>query len=333
MAKITKNQRNEQRSAWLEGVEKRLRALSADDRQALIGELIDDLFVDAPEKLVKWAKVTGQSAQIDTGYVAQHLASLVLQTPGQGFKGKGLDLKCGSEVKSASMISGSDRARWNHELGTAAEDRERRVAKKKTKSDIYLGKTPFIFYVLFDRVYDGVGNPTSTLRVRGWCVNARTDEGWRSLIGKFLQAREEEHLKPPEGKRVKKRHNLQLHPPIGYDDSTVVNQLGNLDMTKALVLDVRFEHPDAGEKIEASWEVARLDVPWDFDSGCILEPYKPGVHPSRLEEGIEDTTNLEYPQLAFQDEGVPTVVRETGVSVTVADVSGSETPPDDQEES
>jgi hypothetical protein len=180
-------------------------------------------------------------------------------------------------------------------MGTAVEDRERRDAKKKTRSDIYLGETPFIFYVLFDRVYDGVGTPTSTLRVRGWCVNADTDEGWRSLIGKFLQAREEEHLKPPEGKRVQKRHNLQLHPPIGWDNSTVVNKLGNLDMTKALVLDVRFEDPPAGEKINAGWEVARLDVPPDFDSGCLLGAYVPGTNPSRLEDGLEGWTQTAYP--------------------------------------
>jgi hypothetical protein len=332
MVKVTKDQRNKQRSAWLKRVEERLRALSADERQELIEELIADFFVDARSTLVKWSEVTGQSAQIDTGYIAQHLASLVLQTPGQGFKGKGVDLAGGSEVKSASIVSGVDRPRWNHEMGTAVEDRERRDAKKKTRSDIYLGETPFIFYVLFDRVYDGVGAPTSTLRVRGWCVNADTDEGWRSLIGKFLQVREEEHLKPPEGKRVKKRHNLQLHPPIGWDNSTVVNKLGNLDMTKALVLDVRFEDPPAGEKINAGWEVARLDVPPDFDSGCLLGAYVPGTNPSRLEDGLEGLTNLENLQLVFQDEDIPAPASETGVPVAVADASELEALPDDFEE-
>jgi hypothetical protein len=332
MVKTTKALRSKQRTAWLKGVEERLLALSADERQQLIEELIADFFVDARAALVKWSKVTGQSAQIDTGYIAQHLASLVLQTPGQGFKGKGLDLIGGSEVKSASIVAGSDRTRWNHELGTAVKDRKSRDAKKKTKSDIYLDETPFIFYVLFDRVYDGVGAPTSTLRIRGWCVNAHADEGWRSLIGKFLQAREEEHLNPPEGKRVKKRHNLQLHPPIGWDNSTVVNKLGNLDMTRALVLDVHFEDPPAGEKINARWEVARLDVPPDFDSGCLLGAYVPGTNPTRPEEGIEGLTNLENPQLTLQYEDAPAAANEAGVSEAVADASEPDALPDDFEE-
>ena len=182
MAKMTKDQRDEQRAAWLEEIERRLRTLSANERQALIEELIADFFVDARATLVKWSEVTGQSAQIDTGYIAQHLASLVLQTPGQGFKGKGVDLLGGSEVKSASIVSGVDRPRWNHNLGTAADDRKRAAKGTKTKGFVYLNETPFVFYVLFDRVHDGSGTPTSKLRVRGWCINAKTDDEWRSLV-------------------------------------------------------------------------------------------------------------------------------------------------------
>ena len=208
------------------------------------------------------------------------------------------------------------------------KDRKSRDAKKKTKSDIYLDETPFIFYVLFDRVYDGVGAPTSTLRIRGWCVNARTDEGWRSLIGKFLQAREEEHLNPPEGKRVKKRHNLQLHPPIGWDNSTVVNKLGNLDMTRALVLDVHFEDPPAGEQINARWEVARLDCTARLRFGCLLGAYVPGTNPTRPEdESKTDKHGESAAHASYED--APAAANEAGVSDAVTDASELDALPDD----
>ncbi len=319
MVKMTKDRRNEQRSVWLKRVEERLRALSAEERQELIEELIADFFVDARATLVKWSEMTGQSAQIDTGYIAQHLASLVLQTPGQGFKGKGVDLTDGSEVKSASIVSGVDRPRWNHNMGTAADDHTRKAKGTDTKGDVYLNKTPFVFYVLFDRVHDQAGAPTSKLRVRGWCVNARTDQEWRSLVSRYLE------------KREGNTYNLQLHPPVGYDASIVVNELGNLDMANALVLDVRFELPAKGEKIEADWQVAMLDVPPDFASRCVSRKFVKGAHPSRLEDGLEGLTNLENLQLGFHDEDVPTPASETGLPLAVADASELDALPDDFE--
>jgi hypothetical protein len=321
MVKMTKLQRDEQRTAWLEEIEKRLCSLPATERRALIEELITDFFVDARATLVKWSEVTGQSAQIDTGYIAQHLASLVLQTPGQGFKGKGVDLLGGSEVKSASIVSGVDRPRWNHNMGTAADDRKREARGTKTKGCVYLSETPFVFYVLFDRVHDGAGTPTSKLRVRGWCINAKTDDAWRSLVERYLEAREGN------------TYNLQLHPPVGYDDSIVVNEFGNLDMATALVLDIRFELPVQGQKIKADWQVAKFDVPRNFCSRCVAQKFVRGARPSRLEDGLEGLTNLENLQLGFQDEDALAPASETGVSVAVADASELEALPGDPEES
>jgi hypothetical protein len=317
---MTKLQRDEQRAAWLNGIETRLRALPADERKALIEELITDFFVDAGAILVKWREVTGQSAQIDTGYVAQHLASLVLQTPGQGFKGKGVDLLDRSEVKSASIVSGVDRPRWNHNMGTAGDDLKREAKGAKTKSFIYLNQTPFVFYALFDRVHDEVGAPTPRLRVRGWCINARTDEAWRSLFARYLEEREGS------------TYNLQLHPPVGYDDSIVVNELGNLDMAKALVLDVRFELPTSEEKIEADWQIAEFDVPYDFKSGCVALPYVSGSRPSRLEDGIKGPTTQENLQLGFQDADAPTPASGADVSIATVDAAELEARPDNAEE-
>ncbi len=320
MVKMTKLQRDDQRSAWLAGIETRLRSLSAHERRVLIEQLITDFFVDARATLVKWSQVTGQSAQIDTGYIAQHLASLVLQTPGQGFKGKGVDLIDGSEVKSASIVSGVDRPRWNHNLGTRADDYRREAKGITTKSSVYLKDTPFLFYVLFDRVHDGTGAPTPCLRVRGWCVNARTDTEWRSLVLRYMDA------------RAGRTYNLQLHPPVGYDDSIVVNELGNLDMAKALVLDIRFELPPPGGRIDANWKVAEFDVKQDFSSNCVAEAFVRGARPSRLEDGLEGLTNLENLQLGFQDEDVPAPISEVGVPIVVADPSELDALPDDSKE-
>lgn len=69
---------------------KRLGALDGRQRTALIELLIEDFFVGSRRTLAKWSTLTGQSAQIDTGYIAQHMASVTLGIPGQGFKGKGL---------------------------------------------------------------------------------------------------------------------------------------------------------------------------------------------------------------------------------------------------
>jgi MamI restriction endonuclease len=321
MAKMTRQQRDDQRAAWLQEVEARLQAMSADERRTRIEELITDFFVDARATLVKWSRVTGQSAQIDTGYIAQHLASLVLQIPGQGFKGKGVDLGDGSEVKSASIVSGIDRPRWNHNMGTAANDLKREEKGVTTKGQIYLNETPCVFYVLFDRVHDEAGAPTSQLRVRGWCINARTDKAWRSLFSRYLEARKGN------------TYNLQLHPPVGYDDSLVVNEMGNLDMAKALVLDVRFELPESGEAIDADWQVAEFDIPRGFKSDSVaLEFVSRGARPSRLEDGLEGLTNLENLQLRIQDEDAPTAANESGVSVAVADASALEELPDTSEE-
>ncbi len=94
-----------------------LRQLSTADRLRLLEDLFVDFFVVQWRVLLKWAALTGQSSQVDTGYIAQHVASILLAEPGQGFKGKGLDLLDESEVKSAAIVSGVDRPRWNHDLG------------------------------------------------------------------------------------------------------------------------------------------------------------------------------------------------------------------------
>lgn len=200
--------------------------LTPEIRLHLLEELFIDFFVTQWQTLLKWGALTGQSAQVDAGYIAQHVASIVLGEPGQGFKGKGVDLMDGTEVKAAAIVSGVDRPRWNHQFGTPARDDERRAKGGLPGWEQYL-LAPSAFYLLFDRVAENVRDDQKVYRVRAWCVDAQEDEAWRSLILEWVKARRPSTT------------NFQLHPPVGYDDSIVVNSLGNLDLEPVKVLEAR----------------------------------------------------------------------------------------------
>lgn len=247
---------------------RRLQALTLDQRIRLLETLIGDFFHIQRAGLLKWSSLTGQSAQIDTGYIAQHMASVVLSEPGQGFKGKGIDLADGSEVKSAAILSGVDRPRWNHNMGTPGEDSDRRRRGLDPKWQDYLA-SPHLFYVLFDRS----ARDTSRLRVRAWCVDGQQDIAWRSLVETFVT------------NRGPKQYNMQLHPPVGYDDDIVVNTLGNLDFAAIKVFEVDFAVPnDPTAPLELEW-VKPLSYAYNAGRAVAL-PYTSGERPSRL-EGID----------------------------------------------
>jgi hypothetical protein len=271
-----------------------LQGLSADQRVALLEQLINDFFGAQRAVLLRWATLTGQSAQIDTGYIAQHMASVVLGEPGQGFKGKGVDLADGSEVKSASIVSGVDRPRWNHNLGTLADDEDRERRRLDPKWKAYLD-APSLFYVLFDRVFEDGVEPEKmrSLRVRAWCLDAQKDADWRDLVERFV------------GERSGNTYNLQLHPPVGYDDDVVVNMLGNLDFSRVKVLEARFVVPeDPTEDLAIEWTQPPPDEPGPGTGRTKALPWEGrGSRPSRLEgasghefAGMTDLANL-FPSL------------------------------------
>ncbi len=95
-----------------------LSILSLDDRKNLALELLNEQVIKQRSLLTHWSIITGQSPQIDTGYVAQHIASLVTQISGQAMRGKGLDLIDASEIKAANFLDSLDKKgatapRWN----------------------------------------------------------------------------------------------------------------------------------------------------------------------------------------------------------------------------
>lgn len=247
-----------------------LREIGASDRQVLLEHLFEDFFVTQRATLLKWAALTGQSAQVDTGYIAQHVASIVLAEPGQGFKGKGLDLADGSEVKSAAILSGVDRPRWNHNMGTPSGDDQRRLRGLEPQWQSYLS-APYVFYLLFDRVRDPQLGSTVILRVRAWCVAAQQDIAWRDLLTRFIEG------------RAPKQYNLQLHPPVGYDDSIVVNTLGNLDMSPVKMLEARMTGLNVEDTFAIEWVQPPPATPYPITGRCLALDYGGrGARPSRL---------------------------------------------------
>lgn len=257
--------------------------LSSADKQRLLEALFVDFFVDQWKTLLKWAALTGQSAQVDTGYIAQHTASILLAEPGQGFKGKGVDLLDGSEVKSAAIISGVDRPRWNHNLGHPGQDAARQEKGRRTAPEEYLS-SPNIFYLLFDRVVTNDDGPQPlVLRVRAWCLDGQEDTEWRALLGRFIPL------------RTTSKYNLQLHPPVGYDDDIVVNELGNLDLRDVKVLEARLYGLGADDAFGVEWVVPPGDNVRPVIGRTIAQPYMKGVRPSRLSTAADvlpDTDTL-----------------------------------------
>ncbi|MCZ9290303.1 MamI family restriction endonuclease [Corynebacterium evansiae] len=203
-----------------------LSGLTRYQRVQLLELLFQDFFVDQHRLLQKWASLTGQTAQIDTGYIAQFVASIITGIPGQGFRGKGDDLVDGSEVKSAANISGVDTPRWNHNMGTAAADEKNRQQGKKTNSEKYL-EAPLLFYLLADRITSTEDDAPPETRIRAWCVDVQADIAWRSLVERY-------NYEKSGG-----TYNLQLHPPVGYNDNLVTNTTFNLDFSDVLVFDYR----------------------------------------------------------------------------------------------
>lgn len=170
-------------------------------RKALTKSFIENVVFAQYRQLTGWQKVTGQSAQLDSGYLAQHLVSLISGVPGRGpgSRGKGDDLVDGSEIKAASTIGAVDTPRWNHSsLGTGDN-----VAK-------YL-KHPYIYFALFDTAERGKEAP---LRIRVWRVAPARDEPFRNVVRRW--------------KRGRTKGNFQLQPPRWQEGSLVTNEGGNL---------------------------------------------------------------------------------------------------------
>ncbi|WP_456371376.1 MamI family restriction endonuclease [Thermodesulfatator atlanticus] len=169
-------------------------------RLNLVKQFIESVILSQYRQLVDWQTVTGQSSQLDSGYLAQQLVSLLTGIPGTGQRGKGPDLADGSEVKAASTLSGVDVPRWNNPIG------------ELRKREEYLNR-PSIFFVLFDTTNRGQNFP---LRVRVWRVQPQKDDIFRQVFNEWAKS--------------SSSGNFQLHPPCWRDDNIATNQAGNLEL-------------------------------------------------------------------------------------------------------
>lgn len=170
-------------------------------RRALAKAFIENVVFAQYRQLTDWQKVTQQTSQLDSGYLGQHLVSLISGTPGrgQGSRGKGFDLVDGSEIKVASTLGAVDVPRWNHgSLGRPAK-----VAD-------YL-RNPYVYFVLLDTKRRHEEFP---LRIRVWRVAPPSDVAFSAVVKKWAGG--------------KTSGNFQLHPPCWRDESIARNEAGNL---------------------------------------------------------------------------------------------------------
>ena len=170
-----------------------LKKLSREQRMCLCQEIITEQIVKQREKLAHWSTLTAQSGMIDTGYIAQHLVSLCTRIPGQGMRGKGVDLIDGSEVKSANFIDSKDKKgvtepRWNF----SASNDEKLLDFLHYK---------YIFLVSLDY------SPDRNYRIRIWKIDVRTHTALRKRYKEWVNNTE------------RNSRNFQLFPPKSETNS------------------------------------------------------------------------------------------------------------------
>lgn len=173
-----------------------LSTLSHDDRKELIVKLLQEQVVDQRKKLSFWSATTSQSSQIDTGYIAQHLISLITKIPGQGMRGKGDDLIDGSEIKAANFLDSLDKRgavspRWNFS------------AVEVYVMERFLEYTN-IYLVSLDL------NPSNKFRIRAWLVDITKHTQLKERYHEWMQK-----LGYPKFNSTTSRPsvNFQLFPP------------------------------------------------------------------------------------------------------------------------
>lgn len=172
-------------------------------RKGLAKSFIENVILAQYHQLTGWQQVTQQTAQIDSGYLGQHLVSLISGTPGRGAgsRGKGYDLVDGSEIKTASSLGAIDQPRWNH--GSFAT---------KKNVDAYLASR-YVYFVLFDTTNRNAEFP---LRLRVWRVSPASDPAFVSVVRNW-------QAEATSG-------NFQLQPPRWQTGSRVTNLGGNLEL-------------------------------------------------------------------------------------------------------
>lgn len=181
--------------------------ISREKQIDLIKLIIEDIIVRNKDLMNHLQKITNQPAQLDSGYIGQHLVSIVTKIKGGGFRGKGLDLSDGSEVKTANFLDSLDAhnqvaPRWNFQANSMSE------------IECFL-KYPAIYLVSID-------NPDNYFRFRIWKTIPNDTH--------LLKARYIEWINKLAIKKLDSRQgiNFQLFPPKpSEDDRLALARHGN----------------------------------------------------------------------------------------------------------
>lgn len=176
-------------------VSPKVAALSPEKRSSLSVQLLQEQVVDQRKRLHYWRDITDQPAQIDSGYVGQHLVSLVTGIPGGLMRGKGLDLVDGSEVKCANFLDSLDARgavapRWNF------------LARSTGDMDAFLA-TDDLYLVSLDQ------NPEERVRARIWLVHPGKHPQLTPRYKEWMETRGHPKLLDPKRPDA----NFQLFPP------------------------------------------------------------------------------------------------------------------------
>ena len=182
---------------WTGNQEPLVVKMNEKERLELTKKIIKEVFIEQKKVLDYWKNITGQPSQVDSGYLAQHLISLLTGIPGEGLRGKGIDLGDNSEIKSACCVGGIDIPRWNLSF------------QNDGNMDAIL-KIPNIYFVLFDE-------KDNKLRVRVWRIDPDKDEAFKKTFDIWRN-----------GERKSK--NFQIHPPVKKDSNIATNLSGNLEL-------------------------------------------------------------------------------------------------------
>ena len=146
---------------------------------------IRDLYINPREEILKWSKITNQTAQGKFAYPSQHLASLITSMKGGGSAARGDDLADGSEVKSCSKADqlgackdcGTSVLVWQTQCPNCGSVNIKRDSsshwifplRSASELDLLLNKVPRIVLVLFDKE----DQTSADIRIRAWTVNPR----------------------------------------------------------------------------------------------------------------------------------------------------------------
>lgn len=227
-----------------------LSILSYEDRKYLIMKLLQEQVIDQRKKLSFWGATTSQSSQIDTGYIAQHLISLITKIPGQGMRGKGDDLIDHSEIKAANFLDSLDKRgavspRWNF---TAVEVSI--MERFLNYNNIYL--------VSLDL------NPENRFRIRAWLIDItkhkQLQERYIEWMNKLGYPKFNSTISRPSV-------NFQLFPPKNKTNDNFARHGNGRDFEK---LQVKLEDIEgasliflAEENINGTIEISKMS---NFDS-------------------------------------------------------------------